>query len=182
MPQFAYSYRATPSPPARTRVGATVEPVLIRTPDEAEAVWPVADAILPTRTIERLSPKEQQFLLTAFSHNPTLAYRCLRWARWMTSDRTLVVTCLKCQRMTAWSHTVATQKQRDGTSRIDEGKWRWVCPTERLEPKGCGGRFYDTSKTPFSGSRVPPGFVFAALAYPSGVIQDLLKKGQRLTD
>lgn len=181
MRQHAQGHGRSPSPPARMRVGATVEPFLIRTPDEAERVWPLAEDILSPQTIEHLGSKEQRFLLAAFRHNSTLAYRCLRWARWMAPDRKLEVICLKCQCMTAWSHTAASQKLRDGTSRIDGGKWRWVCPTKRLNPKGCGGRFFDTTGTPFCHARVSPGLVFAALAYlpSSRVIQHLLQKHRR---
>lgn len=163
-----------PSPPARTRLGATVEPFLIRTPGEAEQVWPLAEAILSSHTIKHLAPKEQRFLLAAFRRYSSLAYRCLRWARWMTSNRKLEVICLKCRLTTAWSHTMVSS-----TSHIDQGKWRWVCPLERLDPKGCGGRFCDTTDTPFSHASLSPGLVFAALAYPSGVIQQLLQKNRQ---
>ncbi len=172
-------HERAPSPPARMRVGATVEPFLIRTPEEAAHVWPLAEAILPADTIEQLTPKDQHVLLAAFRRNSALAYRCLRWARWMAPNRKLEVICLKCQSMTAWSHTAASQKLRDGTSRIDGGKWRWVCPKKRLDPKGCGGRFFDTTETPFCHARVRPGVVFAALAYSSGVIQRLLQKNRQ---
>jgi hypothetical protein len=56
-------------PPARTRVGATVEPFLIRTPEEAERFGLWLRPFFPRDTIEQLTPKEQQFLLTAFSRN-----------------------------------------------------------------------------------------------------------------
>ncbi len=162
------------------RVGATVEPFLVRTPDEAEHVWPVAEAILPADTIKQLTPREQHLLLTAFRGNSPLAYRCLRWARWMAPNRTLQVICLTGQCGRAWSHTAATQKLRDGTSRLDGGKWRWICPKQRLNQTGCGRRFFDTTGTPFCHARVSPGMVFAALAYSSsGVIQHLLQKTRK---
>ncbi len=176
MEQRAQWHGRASSPPARMRVGATVEPFLIRTPEEAEHVWPVAEAILPADIIEQLTPKEQHVLLAAFRRNSALAYRCPRWARWMAPNRTLQVICLKCR---CRSHTAASQKLRDGASRIDEGKWRWVCPKQRLDPKRCGGRFFDTTETPFCHARVPPGVVFAALAYSSGVIQRLLQKNRQ---
>lgn len=174
MRQRGQLYGRSPSPRAGMRVGATVEPFLIRTPEEAEQVWPLSEAILPSHTIEQLTSKERRFLLAAFRRDSALAYRCLRWARWMAPDRKLEVICLKCQSMTAWSHTVV-----DGTSHIDEGKWRWICPTVRLDPKGCGGRFCDTTETPFCHARLSPGLVFAALAYPSGAIQHLLQKNRQ---
>lgn len=182
MGQRAHMHGHAPNPPVSKRAGATVEPVLIRTPDEAEQVWPLAEAILPTRTIERLNRQDQRSLLVALSNNPTLAYRCLRWARWMSSNRKLQVICLKCQCTKVWSDSVVSQYRLGGTCYIDEGKWRWLCPKDRHKEKGCGGRFYDTTETPFCYARVPPGFVFAALAYPSGVIQRLLKEGQQRTD
>lgn len=184
MAQRAYWPGQAPSPRTGTRVGATVEPFLIRTPEEVEAVWPEAEDILSADAIERLTLKEQRFLLAAFSRNSTLAYRCLRWARWMTPARTLAVSCLKCPCPKVWSDCVVMQRQRDGTSRIAGGKWRWFCPaySEGSDPEPCGARFYDTSKTPFCGAQVSPGLVFAALAYPSEVIQRILKKGRRSTD
>ncbi len=165
-----------PSPPARRRVGSTVEAFLIRTPEEAAHVWPGPEAILSADTIEQLPLEKQDHLLAAFRRNSVLAYRCLRWTRWMAPNRKLKVICLKCQSMTAWSHSAASQKLQDGTYCIDVGKWRWVCPKKRLAPKGCGGRFFDTTGTPFCHTRIPPGVVFAALAYSSGVIQQLLQK------
>lgn len=185
MGQRTYMHGHAPNPLVRRRVGATVEsvePVLIRTPDEAEQVWPLAEAILPTGTIKRLNRQDQRSLLGALSNNQTLAYRCLRWARWMSSNRQLEVTCLKCQCTKVWSDSVVTQYRGGGTCHIDEGKWRWHCPKDRVKSKGCGGRFYDTTETPFCYARVPAGFVFAALAYPSGVIQHLLREGQQRTD
>lgn len=180
MEQRAHWHGGSPSPRARMRVGATVEPFLVRTPDEAECVWPVAEAIVPADTIEQLTPLEQHLLLTAFRENSVLAYRCLRWARWMAPNRQLKVTCLKCQSKTAWSHTAASQRFRDGTYHIDGGKWRWICPKQRLNQTGCGGHFFDTTGTPFCRARVPPGVVFAALAYSSsGVIQRLLQKNRK---
>ncbi len=172
----------SPSPPARTRVGSTVEGFLIRTPEEAERVWPVPEAILPADTIEQLSLDKQRLLLAAFRRNSPLAYRCLRWARWMARNRKLEVICLKCHSMTAWSHSAASQKLQDGTYRRDGGKWQWICPKQRLNPKGCGGRFFDTTGTPFCHARVPPGVVFAALAYSSGVIQRLLQNNGQTKD
>lgn len=168
----------------KRRLGATVEPFLVRTPGEVEQVWPSAETILPTSVIEELPLEKQRVLLGAFSRNRILAYRCLRWARWMTPNRHLVVTCVRCQCAPAWSESVVSQRKADGKFWPDDGKWRWVCPTptQRFDPSGCGRRFYDTSETPFCHTRLPPGLLFAALAYPSGVIQRLLQKGQRSTD
>lgn len=179
MGQRAQRHGGSPSPPARTRMGATVEPFLIRTPEEAENVWPVAEAILPVEIIKQLTPEGQRVLLSAFRENSALAYRCLRWARWMATNRQLKVTCLKCPSMTAWSHTAVSHKLRDGTSRI-RGKWQWICPKKPVDPTGCGKRFFDTTGTPFCHERVRPGVVFAALAYSSsGVIQWLLQKHRK---
>lgn len=181
MGQRAQCHGRAPILPRRTRLGATVESVLICTPDEAEQVWPSAEAILSTRTIEQLTPEEMRSLLSAFINNRTLAYQCLRWARWMTVRRHLVVRCVEC-RHRAWSDSVVSQQRRDGTIYTDEGKWRWVCPSQRVGTSGCGRNFYDTSRTPFSQSRVAPGLVFAALAYPSGVIERLVERGRPSLD
>lgn len=162
---------------------------LIRTVSEVGRVWPTSDQILPGATLEALPDAAKWKVLTVFVRGQKLAYKCLRWARWMSNRRHLHVRCIHCQK-TAWSYSAVKQRDpKTGAYRVDEGKRRWECPRETVRnasgkvsdrsaqlpsSKGCGKKFCDTSGTPFANARVPIGLVLAALYYPDCTIERLL--------
>lgn len=194
MPTGARTSRA--GTPVRTRRAATVSASdLVRTSSEIDRVWLPAADLLPAHAIEALSDKMACHLVSMFERNQILAYRHLRWARWMTDQRCLAVTCPDCHGK-AWSYCVVKHRIGESRYRVDDGKWRWICqdrgrlPRRRVAPPHpqrrktdtCGREFCDTTSTPFFNSQLPPGLVLAALSYPGSTIQRLLERLDRHQD
>ncbi|TKB88076.1 MAG: hypothetical protein E8D44_00030 [Nitrospira sp.] len=163
---------------------------LIRTVSEVGRVWPTADQILPSTMLEALPDTAKRKVLSVFEQEQKRAYKCLRWARWMSERRHLHVRCVDCHKTASSYSTVKQRDPKTGTYRVDEGKRRWECVSKAVEnaagkatdrspqslrPKGCGKKFCDTSGTPFANARVPIGLVLAALYYPDGTIERLLE-------
>jgi hypothetical protein len=155
-------------------------------------VWLPATDLFPAHAVEALSDKEAGYLVSMLERNQILAYRCVRWARWMNEQRYLTVTCPDC-RGKAWSYGVVTHRIGDKRYRVDDGKWRWICQDQgrlprthvalsnpqRVKTDNCGREFCDTTATPFFKSQLPPGLVLAALYYPGSTIQRLLERLDR---
>lgn len=196
MPTGARTSRGGTPVRIRTRRAATVSASdIVRTSSEIDRVWLPATDLFPAHAVEALSHKEACYLLSMFERNQILAYRCVRWARWMTDQRCLSVTCPDCHGK-AWSYCVVKHRIGENRYRVDEGKWRWICqdrgrlPRRRVAPPHpqrrktdtCGREFCDTTSTPFFNSQLPPGLVLAALSYPDSTIQLLLKRLDRHQD
>lgn len=163
---------------------------LIQTDSQVIQVWPTADQMLPGTALESLSNQAKRKVLRAFELEKERAYKCLRWARWMTNRGQLDVKCIHCRKK-AWSYSAVKQRNpKTGKYRVDKGKWRWECMNkvegnaagkvtdsspQLLKQKGCGKKFCDTAGTPFANARVPIGLVLAALYYPDGTIERLLE-------
>ncbi len=197
MPRQAHHSRRRNKRGTTSRQTGTALTDLIRTVSEVGRVWPTPDQILPGATLEALPDPAKWKVLTVFVRGQKLAYKCLRWARWMSDRRHLHVRCIHCHK-TAWSYSAVKQRDpKTGAYRVDEGKRRWECPRETVgnaagkatdgspqssRQKGCGKKFCDTSGTPFANARVPIGLVFAALYYPDGTIERLLEAVGRQND
>lgn len=196
MPTRARTSRGGTPVRVRTRMAATVSASdIVRTSSEIDRVWLPATDLFPAHAVEALSYKEAGYLVSMFERNQILAYRCVRWARWMTEQRCLTVTCPACLGK-AWSYGVVTHRIGKKQYRVDDGKWRWICqdrgrlPRRRVAPPHpqrrktdtCGREFCDTTSTPFFNSQLPPGLVLAALSYPGSTIQRLLERLDRHQD
>lgn len=197
MPRQVHQSRRRNKRGRTSRQAGTTSLDLIRTVSEVGRVWPTVDQILPGATLEALPDAAKWKVLTVFVRGQKLAYKCLRWARWMTDRRHLHVRCIHCHK-TAWSYSAVKQRDpKTGVYRVDEGKRRWECvnKVERSgagkvtdsspqspKQKGCGKKFCDTSGTPFANARVPIGLVLAALYYPDGTIERLLEGAGRQND
>ena len=196
MPTGARTSRGGKPVRIRTRMAATVSASdIVRTSSEIDRVWLPATEIFPARAVEALSDKEAGYLVSMFERNQILAYRCVRWARWMNEQRCLAVTCPAC-RGKAWSYGVVKHRIGKKRYRVDDGKWRWICQDrgrlprthvatphpQRRKTDNCGREFCDTTSTPFFNSQLPPGLVLAALSYPGSTIQRLLERLDRHQD
>lgn len=163
---------------------------LIQTDSQVIQVWPTADQMLPGAALEALPNKAKRKVLRAFEQEKKRAYKCLRWARWMTETGQLDVRCIHCRKK-AWSYSAVKQRDsKTGKYRVDKGKRRWECvnKVERSvagkvtdsspqspKQKVCGKKFCDTAGSPFANARVPIGLVLAVLYYPTGTIERLLE-------
>lgn len=140
-------------------------------------LWLPAQALCPGDHLIQMARKEQEALLRTFRSHEREAFLCFRMARWQTDGGRLFVKCLQCGAR-GWFYCSRGHERR------------WICknadnqgPKKRREerPKAsrlkvCNKRFWDTSETPFSGSRVPMSYAFLALYYSPLLVGSLLGK------